>query len=182
MDTRELLAILTARVQRFHLAPGGIPGLTAQDVAAALGMIHHPDARLYARVKYCGQMGFSESLALSIRRHMMTRKLDASWRIPEPGFLLKMAYLMLLEAVDPLTCKWCLGRAEVHPEIGPVIMCSACAGSGKQAMRDMDRAHLMGLSKSSWSDPWSGRYRDTQIQTIDVWEDLATSALKKRIA
>ena len=181
-DARELFALLSAKVQRFHLAPGGIPVLTPEDVAHALGMIANDDARAFARVKYCAQLDFADSLALSIRRHMMTRKLDSSWRIPRPGFLLDMAYLMLTEAVDPFTCASCFGRAEVRDPQGRVIYCEACNGSGKRAMRDSDRARVMDIPKSSWSDPWGGRYRQTQIETVDVWEDMIGGAVRRRIA
>lgn len=182
MNPRELLALLTVRIQRFQLAPGGIPNITAQDVAQALGMIHNDEARIYARVKYAGQLEYAEGLALAIRRHIMTRKLDSGWRIPHPNFLLDMSFMMLAEAVDPHTCTWCDGRAEVRPETGPVIQCGACNGSGRREIRDGDRARLMGISKSSWSDPWGERYRETQIETVDKWEDICGSALKKRLA
>ena len=182
MNPRELLALLTARVQRFHLAPGGIPNITAQDIAQALGMIAIDEARIYARVKYCAQLEYADGLAWKIRLHIMTRKLQASWRIPHPDFLLDMSYLMLAESVDPHTCTWCHGRAEVKPETGPVITCGACEGTGRRRIRDTDRARLMGLSKSSWSDPWGERYREAQIETVDKWEDIVGGALKKRLS
>jgi hypothetical protein len=181
-DSRELFALLSAKVQRFHLAPGGIPALTAEDVAHALGMIQHDDARAFARMKYCAQWHFTEGLARAIRMHMMTRKLDDSWRIPRVGFLLDLAYLMLTEAIDPFTCTWCCGRAAIRDDKGLVIECQACDGSGKRPMRDMDRARMMNIPKSSWSDTWGARYRATQIDTVDVWEDVIGGALRRRIA
>lgn len=169
-------------MQRFHLAPGGIPDLTAEDIAHALGMIASEEARLYARIKYCAQLEFAEDLARAMRRYILFRKVDDKWRIPRPDFLLDMTYLMLAEAVDPHTCSWCQGRAEVKPEQGPVIVCEACKGTGKRAMRDGDRARLMDISKSSWSETWGERYRDVQIETVDKYEDICGSALSKRLS
>lgn len=181
MNAGELLALLTARVQRFHLAPGGIPRITADDMAHALGMIKIPEAALYARTKFCGEPSLEE-LALAIRRYAMVRKADASWRIPRKEFLLDMCRLMVWEAIDPHTCTWCLGRAEVRPESGPVIVCDACRGTGQRRLFDSDRARIVGLAKSSWSDPWAERYREIQIETVDKWESIALSAVRRRLS
>lgn len=180
MKPQELLSFLTARVQRFHLSPGGIPSLTSDDVAHALGMIHNDLARAYARVKYAGQYNYSEGLALGLRRHILLKKVEDNWRIPRKEFILDMSYMMLAEAVDPNTCRWCWGRAEVKPENGPVIVCSACDGAGHRKIRDIDRARVMEVSKQSWSN-WSDRYKEIQEETVDKWEDLFAGALRKRL-
>jgi len=182
MNPKELLALLAPRVQRFHLAPGGIPSLTPEDVAHALGMIHNDLARVYARVKYAGQYEYSEGLALGLRRHILVKKVDENWRIPRKEFVLDMSFMMLAEAVDPNTCRWCWGRAEVKPEDGPVIVCSACDGQGRRKIRDLDRARIMGISKQSWSTNWAERYQEIQDETVHKWEDLFSGAMKKRMA
>ena len=181
MNPRELLALLTARVQRFHLAPGGIPNLTAEDMAHALGLVKNENARLYARVKFTGETESADSLACAIRRYIMICKLDNGWRIPRLGFLLDLSRLMVIEAIDPMTCTWCDGTEKDMTETGSVIVCDACHGTGKRRITDADRARLVGISKSSWSDPWGDRYRDTQIETVEKWEDIAVNALKKRL-
>lgn len=186
-DPRELLALLTTRVQRFAVAPGGIPAITADDIAHALGMIQHDTARLYARVKYAGEVRYAEGVAGAIRSQLIrSRMIDCDlgkiWRVPRPDFLIDMGYLLLAEAVDPHTCSWCDGRAEVRPETGPVIVCGACKGTGRRPMKDFDRARLMGLAKSSWSETWSQRYRDAQVETVDRWDDMIAGAIKKRMS
>lgn len=180
-DPRELLALLTAKVQRFQVAPGGIPAITPEDVSHALGMIHSDEARLYARLKYAGQSEYAEGVALAIRRHVLLRKADKNWRIPRKDWILDMAYMMLAESIDPNVCPWCVGRAEVRPEHGPTITCSACKGTGKKTMRDSDRARLMGVAKSRWSEVWGERYKECQIETLDKWEDIFSGALRKRL-
>jgi len=182
MNPRELLALLTARVQRFHLAPGGIPNLTAEDIAHALGNIRNDDAVLYARVKFCGQSNYSENVARSIRRRFLERAADENWRIPRHGFLLDLSYLLFVEAIDPRTCPWCAGTAELRPEGMAVIVCEACNGTGRRAFRDTDRSRLVGVSPQSWANIWGARYSDMQADTVDKWEDLFVGALKKRLS
>ena len=176
----ELLAFLTAKTQRFQVSPGGIPTLTPEDIAHALGLIKIPEAALYARVKYAGDPGL-EKLALAIRRWALLRKANAAWRIPRKDFLLDIARLVVWEDIDPHTCTTCFGRAEVRPKSGPVILCNACRGTGRQQIRDCDRARLVGLSRSSWSDPWADRCREIQIGTVDLWKSIFLSSVGKRL-
>lgn len=192
MNPRELLALLTARVQRFHLAPGGIPNITPEDIAHALGMIHHPEARLYARVKYCGQDMFAEELALSMRRHALMSIAKPEWKVPrelpirgDKEWWLDMCRLALIEAVDPMTCTWCNGRAEVQAD-SKRIVCSNCRGTGKKGMNNASRARHMGVSREAWGKDsrkgqWATIYREIQVSTVDKYEDLVTGALRKRL-
>ena len=192
MNPHKLLALLTARVQRFHLAPGGIPNLTAEDIAHALGKIHHPESRLYARVKYCGQHMFAEELALSMRRYALMNIAKPEWKVPrklpthgDKEWWLDMCRLVLIEAVDPLTCTWCDGRAEVQAE-SKRIVCSNCRGTGKKSMTNADRARHMTISREAWGKEskkgqWSAIYRDIQLATTDKYEDLIVGAIRKRL-
>ena len=182
-DPRELLALLTAKIQRFQVAPGGIPAITPEDMAHTLGIIYNDNARLYARLKYCGESTYGEGLALCIRRHIMNKKLDGSWRVPRKEFLLELSYLILAEAVDPNVCSWCKGRGEVAPETGPVITCGGCQGGGRKAgpMLESDRARLLGLTRQAWNNTWSDRYKEVQAETVDKWEEVVRAAIKKRL-
>ena len=187
-DPLELLSMLTARVQRFHMAPGGIPAITSDDVAHALGMIHNDEARLYARLKYCHQHTYAEGLALYIRRYVLMRKLSDRWRIPRKDFILDMACLMLAEAVDPHICSWCKGRGE-RPEIkegqatGKLEPCDQCRQTGRRSAEliQADRARLMGLSPQAWHNTWEDRYHDARTDTVLKWEVIIGGALRKRM-
>lgn len=192
MNPKELLSLLTARVQRFHLAPGGTPALIAEDIAHALGMIKNDEARIYARVKYCEQFEYAEGVALAIRRFIMQKKLEASWRIPRPDFLLDLSLMILAEAIDPHICPWCAGRGNLILDReqaamirggreGQNIVCELCRGSRQVRMRDIDRANLMRISKQSWSQSWKGRYQETQAETVDAWESGFAGAISARI-
>lgn len=194
MNPRELLSLLTARVQRFHLAPGGIPNLTAEDVAAALGMIHHPEARLYARIKYCGQVAYAEELALAMRRYALDRIAKPEWEVPREApvgqdkeWWLDMCRMAVAESVDPHTCRTCLGRAETMID-SKRIVCSDCRGTGRKELTQTDRARTMSITRKGWTQDqkrrgssWAEIYRELQIATVDKYEDLIGGALRNRL-
>lgn len=180
-DPRELLSLLTAKVQRFQAAPGGIPLVTQEDLAHILGMIHSAEARLLARVKYALQLDYAESLACAVRRHALMMKDANSWRSPRPDFLLDLGFMLVAESVDDHRCPWCKGVGELKLENGKVIKCEACGGTTVIKLRESDRAKLLNIPKSSWSERWSKRYRDIQIETLDKWDELIRGAIGKRL-
>lgn len=201
-DPRELLALLTAKVQRFQLAPGGIPFLTQPDVAAALAYIgkYNPNAALYARFKYLKEYFRADDLVYRMRLKVMNDLVAGDWKIPRQDFLLDMCYLALAEAIDPHSCPWCLGREavlidsemaeealrdlrgkQVRLREGQVITCSLCHGSGKRTIKDVDRAKLMAVRPDSWGHHWGDKYKDIQVHTVDRWEDVI-GAMRPRLA
>ncbi len=177
-DPRELLGMLAARVQHFSAAPGGTPKLTPEDIAAALGMIQDPVARLYFRVKWVNQYGFAEELARTFSRRVYTTLQIGTWRVPRPEWIFDMCCLALSESIDPHVCMWCKGRGSAQVE-SRVVICDNCKGYGNKLPTDTDRAKMMGALKSSWSDTWGKRYQEIQI-LIDRVDDKV-SAVAKRI-
>lgn len=180
-DTRELIGLLTVKVQRFSVAPGGIPLLTPEDISHVLAMVKSPSARLYARVKYADQTEFASELVTDLLYACGHIEGSTKWRNRKdrPGLLSDVCALALYEAIHPHVCPWCHGRGEA--QIGPrVIACDACHGEGKRFLTDPDRAKLLKMAKSSWYETWPERY--TAIQAIpDKWEDLIAGALTKRL-
>lgn len=201
-DPRELLGLLTAKIQRFQLAPGGIPFLTQSDVAAALSYIgkYNSNAALYARFKYLKEYDRAEDLVYRMRLKVMQDLIAGDWKIPREGFLLDLCYLALAEAVDPHSCTWCLGREsvlvdkamaeealretrgdQVRIREGQVIVCSQCRGTGKRTIKDADRTRIMAVRPDVWSRQWRDKYKDIQVHTVDKWEDIV-GALRPRLA
>src|SRR5690348_6721006 len=107
-DPRELLTLLTDKVQQFFTL-GGDPYYTSDEVAYILAQIHNPNARLYARVKYAGQMAFAEELALSMRSELASTDDIRRWQVPRPDWVLDLARLAISEDVDPNKCRVCKG-------------------------------------------------------------------------
>jgi hypothetical protein len=181
MNPAELLGLLTAKVQRFQVARKGLPTYTSEDVSHALGLIESDEARLYARVKYAGQVEYAEGIVLAIRRQFMIRKGEQGWRTPRPMFLWDMSCLVLAEAIDPQVCLTCGGRKQWQPERGPLVNCPACRGNGFRTMYEKDRAELLDIWEANWSTTWSHRYRDGQINTVDVWEQYFQEGVRTRL-
>lgn len=177
-DPRELLGMLAAKVQHFSAAPGGIPALTPEDVAAALGMIQDPVARLYFRVKWVNQYSFAEELACDFRTRVAVTLDIGKWRVPRKEWIFDMCCLALAESIDPHVCLWCKGRGSAEID-SRVVMCDNCKGTGHKQPTDSDRARLMGALKSSWSDTWGKRYQE--IQTLIDRVDDKVWAVTRRI-
>jgi hypothetical protein len=167
-DPRELLALLTSKVQQFAVADGGIPAYTASDVAYILAHVDDPMARLYARIKFAGEKQHSEELAESMRISLLYLDGIGKWRVPRPDWILEMCRLALWEDIDPHVCGTCQGRGSALIE-HKLVTCQPCGGSGKVSLRDTDRSRMLNISKSSWSEPWRSRYRRIQSHTLDRW-------------
>lgn len=191
-DPRELLGMLATRVQHFSAAPGGIPALTADDIAHAMAgvgtvkrddkIIRTRDADriiLYGRVKYAGESDSAQELALTFRRKIATDLDIWGWRIPRPDFVLDMCALALTESVDPMVCAWCSGRGSAM--VGnKVVVCDGCKGSGRRLMQARDRAKLMGCTEQAWSMSWAKRYTEMR-EILDWWEMILERALSRRL-
>lgn len=179
-DHRELLGLLTTKVQSFDYSGSGFSKLTPQDIAHAIAKINHPAARLYLRVKYADQIEFANELSIELLSACQYIEGVGKWRLPRSGFVGDLCILALFEAIHPQTCPWCQGRKEAL--IGSrVVVCDGCNGGGRRQLQDKDRAQRLGLSKSSWSDPWADRYREIQ-RIPDHWEDLAVGAFRHRLS
>ncbi len=177
-EARELLGLLAAKCQHFAAAPGGIPGLTPEDLAHALGTMHEEGLRLFARVKYVGEAEWIDDL-VGVLFRKVTITLDiGTWRVPRRDFIRDMCRLAIIEAIDPQTCLFCGGTA-IAIESNKVVPCKHCH-EGKRRVRDMDRAHAMGCIKSSWSQHWSDRYEEVRL-IVDCWDDRLEGALRKRL-
>jgi len=180
-DSRELLAMLAVKVQHYNPSSGGIPTITPEDVAHILAKIKSPRATLYARIKYSGQDEWAKDLASLMRTQVLQEVEDiARWRGKGGDWVLKLCQMALVESIDPNTCSWCNGVAEVTLEDGQRIECGGCSGTGHRPWRDKDRARLAGITPSAWCNYWSERYRTIQQLTVDRYEDMLYGAIGKR--
>jgi len=179
-DPRELLSLLSCKVQRFDVSPGGIATITPEDVAYILGTIKNTKATLFARIKYSGEVQYAPELS-DLMRTQVLQEVDgiAKWR-NGPDWILNLCRLALAEAIHPHTCSWCRGVAAVTTDDGQVITCGGCNGTGKRTMRDSDRAKLMDISKQAWSNHWVDRYGLLRNITVDRYEDILYGAINKR--
>ena len=167
-DPRELLTLLTDKVQQFFTL-GGDPFYTSDEVAYILSHVKNPNARLFARVKYAGQLIFSEELARSTRMEVLKTDNIRKWQAPRPDWILDMARLAIYEDVDPFRCPVCKG-IETRLIEGKIINCEACKGTGGAYFTDADRARILKLDRSNWSRIWRFRYDFMRGETIWAWD------------
>ena len=173
----EMMSMLTAKVQQFSVAPGGIPTLTSDEMAYCLGHIS-PEASSYSRLKYCNEPR-GEEVALGMRRQVATWKSLEHWRIPRKEWILDMCKLGLVEMLDNRICPTCQGRKEALIN-HRVIKCEGCNGTGKVNIQNLDRIDLMKTSKDVWED-WITRYKRI-LAIIDIYEgELWSEVAKMRL-
>ena len=168
-NPKELLSLLNQKIQHFALAPGGIPYFTPEYIAGMVSKLENPHIRLYARVKYAQQTGFSEELAHCMRIEASTLSGIGAWRVPRHEWLLDLSRLALYEDIDPQICPICkgMGQALVNSKI---VICRACGGSQRASLMDSDRARFMKIDKSGWSRVWRDRYNDLKGHTVYSWD------------
>ena len=178
-DPRELFSFLCARVQHFAMAPGGIPGITQEDVAHAMGKIKNEGAVRFAGIKYAGQYQDSEEFVLSLRRKILSRSEIANWRVPRANFILDLCWMALVEVVGPHTCPYCQGTQNVVIG-GKMEHCHTCKGDGHILINAQKRAGFMLCTESAWSHSWSGRYDDIRRIVVN-YDEMSRGALGKRL-
>lgn len=150
---------------------GGIPDVTAEDVAHALGTLKHKYASLVIRVKYAGQEELERDLFVSLYTCMMESGAK-DWIRPRPRWILDMCHTALSEFLAPALCPDCNGKGEfMHKSLK--ITCQTCLGSGKFKPIDPQDA----LNVSHWK-LWDGQYRQI-MGKLSLWEDIAVGALNR---
>lgn len=184
---QELLSLLTARVQRFALAPGGIPKLTAEDVAHALGRVRNRNAALLIGVKYGGRTGdirkLDHALWLTILKEYPSWTKEKGYTKGQE-FIRSMCQMALAEYMDDHLCPDCGGRSAKAKEnlshaFHDMTFCPTCNDSGKVYPDERTRARIMQIETRLWEKYWSDKYRKIQAE-IYAWEyaaldDLASS-------
>src|SRR3990167_6653011 len=137
--------------------------------------------RLYARVKYAQQTGFSEELAHCMRIEASTLPYIGGWRVPRPDWLLDLSRLALYEDIDPQVCTICKGVGQVVIK-SKIVVCGGCGGSQRASLRDSDRSRLMGIDRSGWSRVWRDRYNDLKGHTIYSWDGNLSHLFRENLS
>lgn len=168
----ELLSLLSTRTQKY-IVTSGRGEISAEDMAMALSRVSI-EASQYCRYKYLGEGKWADNLTLAMRRVALGWDDVGKWRVPRKGFVLDLCRLALLEDTDAHICLTCLGTGGKKIE-GKHYECIPCHGTGKDTMRDADRARAVGVLRESWRATWRVRY--VRIQAIvDGWNDEIVKA------
>lgn len=208
MNPIELMARLNAAGANLLGGRGGVPEYTAQDIAAAVGMV--PDE--FAREVFCavwwpdGAHLVWKALDAQIAaaqfeewRQRAERLVDAQLLEAQAGFVppeerkaaehraeLALAHAKtslwpalgepayseirkaaIVELRSPRVCSSCRGRATaINGKL--VIACQNCAGRGRVAVSDSQRALMIDRNESSYRRSWKDVYEWTFRMLMDA--------------
>ena len=156
-DPAELLALLACRGVDMTGANvrGTVPVLSAQDVAAAMGMGHDPLGAEMLMAKFA--LDDSALRSASVRWFMVIgdRALRQRWDRGTPGTMKRMADWTMREYVDPNRCKTCHGAEVMIAKL--LRTCPACEGSGLRDPSEKAIARDLGIDLTEYRRLWSER-------------------------
>lgn len=179
-DTRELLGMLTPHGIRMDGAHGGIPRLTPQDVAAAMGMGEIPEEQGHLLlVKYCGDNTPIHKLWASWFMRVMEKKQFEGWKSDKPGRFEAMSRFTLNETLSDNLCPVCCGRATVWA--GNLEQsCKRCEGSGKSHQTPRMAAVALGVALSAFQKTWVPRFAWCRSELM-IWEANAIAGVSRAL-
>lgn len=200
MHIGKLMARLNPKNVRFDVGTGGIPELTPQDIAAALGMVEDglgremlcqvwwPDGAKLSEHNLLDVLADAQRQEWQFREDaMVNATLAVAWRghnardafaaakanrwprlvhvktdLPTiaPGYG-KVRRAVLDEMKGAGLCSSCRGRTVQAGENGVMRVCSACLGSGHQAISSRARAEACGIEWKTFRDDWQKVYEWT---------------------
>ena len=152
----ELMAMLSAHGVVIGHIPGGIPNITAADIAGAIGMAHDDMAAQMLLGKYA-----MDGHAIGAFRDMWkarVRGVAARDGWGHPARSESLAVYTLAEWLDAQRCRSCKGVAHQMTAEGRVEPCPACSGIGLRVVGDRPVARALGLSNEGYrKSPWRAR-------------------------
>jgi len=152
-DARELLAKMCTHGVAFDsVSFGGRPELTAQDVAAAIGMAGLCDGEVaLLRLRYCGDQSSWTTARIAWYARVHDMGIRGRWPRPShehPAWMV-LALGSLVDHCGPGTCSTCNGVAHLLIN-NKVQACGACQGSGKESISERQLATLANIPRTTW--------------------------------
>lgn len=163
--TPELIARLEphAASLEIHVDGGWITELTAEDIAAALGLIRGDSMpALVLRAKYGLEPMAGRRLMARLRGAAM---LSYGLSLEQAN---RLAVLVWQAAILPAICGVCGGRREVLVEQLKIV-CEGCQGTGVGKRSDGQLARALGASGREWRAIWEPKYCRL-LETVMEWE------------
>lgn len=180
MDVAELMAMMTPHGPKPGHVPGGIPSLTALDVAGAMGMGHlKPEWAALVLVKYCGDSSPVHGLWSIWFRRLMRHKACQGWETI-PGQVERLSISTLDEAIGSHACRRCGGTGAGIID-GSLKACPACDGLGRQYPGERQMAGALLVSRHAYRTQWAGRV-DWCRRELQGWERQALGAISRALA
>lgn len=185
--TTNLMAMMTAKGLNYEKAGkgivGGIPTLTAQDVAGALGMADiSREAYLYGLLKYTEDKKVIHELDKLTQHAVILFALKQGWREPFPDdkkrslfFFLQMGRLVINELVEENRCNTCSGTGVVASKRR-----KCTCDNGKKPMSFLKQSKFCGMPYKTWYTNWKDRYKEC-VKEFQKWDVEIINALSKKL-
>jgi hypothetical protein len=187
-------ALLNGKAQAFDLGLGGEP-VTSSDIAHAIGMMWHPGARLYGRVKWAGQDDYFDPLLIQMVRAVKAVASFDAWNNVRPGELERLAKLALVEQIQPRLCGTCRGlgglmvekqkrgrpKAKKTSTALLKIICPKCQGEGCLPHSEKLLSRTAGIKRDRWENVWSERYHFQIVPIVEKWELLFWRGMRRAL-
>ena len=161
---------------------GGVPQLTALDIAGAIGMSNMTDLQSYLlRVKYAMDFGCYDKLRYRWMARVVDHAVHEGWKAQKgTPRILPMAIFTLIEHLGWNACPSCHGAAElVVDEVK--VACETCLGTGKQYRSGRWIArHVLDVHPSTYQQTWFDRFNWCRGDLSQI-EENAVRKLRYRV-
>lgn len=174
MSAAELMSMLAPHGPRITgMGFGGIPSLTPQDIAGALGMggLDRP-AYWFGLLKYAGDDSVAHRVNQCIRIGVGAIAKDQGWKLTDRE-LACLCEITLREGLTSPVCPACNGSGSVAAKD-----CERCHGVGRIPMSSRQRAAWMGVPETTWRRVWKPRADDC-YRIVVRWESAVEMHLRK---
>ena len=180
MAVAALLARITAHGPALiRMPPGGVPELTGEDIALALGLA--PECAVWIlRAKYMAD--YTGLMRLESALYEEAERRASKWRGVDPQSEDGAALLSLLvrkaltEAIQPKLCGHCQGRGS-RMRGGLLVQCERCNGTGKGRLSERERCQGTGIEYHAWRKTWGPRL-DALVRQLGYWESEGLCVIK----
>lgn len=169
----EPLKLLSAKTVNLKSVPGGIPELTFEMVAVALGYGKLSEmASLYCRIKYQIQHNIRHHLESYILvHHVLEWAIDENW-VAGAGIFPKLGKVALDEMLSDNICKVCKGNKTVLI-MNKKVICHPCGGTGHKRFSDREIARRLGIDNKHYSRTWKARYSRVTRVYFECEDEIA---------
>lgn len=179
-DPGELLAMLCPKGLQVGQPFGGVPSLTALDIAGALGVAHlTPFQMQLLRVKYCLEVQHAPELAQRWKAEVVA-KARRDWRDVTEDRLYLLALYTLHEQIQYNLCGTCDGRGEFYEELLKAE-CPECHGSGRSFASNVRLARMLGVSEATFRRSWTDRFAWCR-RSLQAYETDALLAVRESLS
>lgn len=178
-DPREQLAMMTPHGIQIGKPFGGVPALTALDIAGAVGMAHlEPCQWWLLEPKYLDDWSHIHELRAWWLMQIGNQRRAENWTC-KPGQMTALRDLSLEETLDPNRCRRCRGTGERLVDSKP-RPCLACKGTGMRYRREEILAHGLRVSRREYRNRWLPRMAWCRFELMRI-ELSALTEIARRL-